>query len=505
MNFAHFVQKWAQTAPDRPAVAIGNTVVHDYRSLAERVSRIAGSLQTLGLKPGDRVGLLMKNVPEYFECLLACWHAGLAAVPINAKLHARESEFILQDSAAALCFTTRGLSEQASDAGVRVIEIGSAEYLAMAEHSPIELQPTLPTDLGWLFYTSGTTGRPKGAMITHRNMMAASFCYLADVDPTTPHSSILHPAPLSHGSGLYALPHLMKGSCQVVPESAGFEAAEIFSMIQSWPGTVMFAAPTMIRRLTAYEKDVDHSGLKAILYGGAPMLLADIKSYLDRFGPRLAQLYGQGESPMTITAMNSQFYADKQHPKWEARLGSAGIGQSVIELRTVNSSGESVAAGEIGEVICRGDSVIPAYWNNEEATKRALRDGWLWTGDMGSIDEDGFLTLKDRSKDMIISGGENIYSTQVEAAIHQHPAVLESAVFGIPDEVWGEAVKAVVVLKPGTTATAAQIIATAGEHLASYQKPKSVDFVDALPKAPTGKILKRELRDPYWQDADKNV
>jgi len=498
MNFAHFVRKWGLVTPERPAVAVGERVFASYSELADRVARIAGSLHTLGLKPGDRVGLLMKNVPEYFECLVACWHAGLAVVPINAKLHARESEYILRDSQAALCLTTPGLSEQASDAatdGMRVIEVGSVEYAAMVSHAPIEIQTTDPTDLAWLFYTSGTTGRPKGAMITHRNLMAATFCYLTDVDPSAPYSSILHPAPLSHGSGLYVLPHLLKGSCQVVPESAGFEASEIFAMIQAWPNTVMFAAPTMIRRLTAYEQDVDHSNLKAILYGGAPMLVADTKAYLARFGPRLAQLYGQGESPMTITALNSSFYANDEHPRWEAWLASAGIAQSAVEVKTVDPDGQPVPTGEVGEVICRGDSVIPCYWNNPEATARTLRDGWLWTGDMGEMDADGFLTLKDRSKDMIISGGSNIYPREVEEVLLQHPGVAEVSVIGKDDDEWGEVVIAFVATKPGATVSEDDLNAICLDNIARFKRPKAYRFLETLPKNNYGKILKTTLRE----------
>ncbi|MGB7301873.1 MAG: AMP-binding protein [Burkholderiaceae bacterium] len=494
MNFAQYVRKWGLVTPDAPAVALGKHVVHDYASLAVQTARLASGLQASGLKPGDRIGLLMKNIPAYFECLLACWHGGFAAVPINAKLHARETAFILEDSGTSACFTSPELTNQLEGSSVRAIEVGSADFHQLAAHDPVGVFPTQPTDLAWLFYTSGTTGRPKGAMITHRNLMAASLCYLADVDTSPPWHSILHPAPLSHGSGLYALPHLMKGSCQVVPESGGFDASEIFDMIDHWPNTVFFAAPTMIRRLTAHPIERNFSGLKSILYGGAPMLVADVKSYLDRFGPRLAQIYGQGESPMTITALPQSIYADRSHPKFEQRIGSAGFAQSVIEVQTVDERGTVVPVGDIGEVICRGDSVIPAYWNNPQASARALRDNWLWTGDMGSLDEDGFLTLKDRSKDMIISGGTNIYPREIEEVLQQHPGVAEVSVIGRPDDEWGEIVIAYVAWKDGCVADQDELNMLCLNSIARFKRPKYYRHVASLPKNNYGKILKTELR-----------
>lgn len=494
MNFATFIAKWARTTPDAPAVATGRQVIHTYRSLADRVARLAGALQALQLKRGDRVALIMKNVPKYFECMLACWHAGLAAVPVNAKLHPREVQFILDNSGASACFVTPGLGNELNT-GIPVIDIDSPQYGQMAQHAPVPVADADPTDLAWLFYTSGTTGQPKGAMITQRNLLAASLCYLADVDVTPPWNSILHPAPISHGSGLYGMPHFMKGSCQVVPESGGFDSAEIFDLVAHWPDTVFFAAPTMIRRLTAHNADMDVNNLKCIIYGGAPMLVADVKAYLDRFGPRLAQIYGQGESPMCITALPRAAYAETGHPDFDARIASAGIAQSVIEVRTVDPNGMPVPSGDVGEIICRGDSVIPAYWNNPEATARALRDGWLWTGDMGSLSEDGYLTLRDRSKDMIISGGSNIYPREIEEVLLTHPDVEEVSVIGKPEPEWGEVVVAYIAPRAGRQVNEDDLNALCLDNIARFKRPKAYRFVDALPKNNYGKILKTELRE----------
>ncbi len=497
MNLAQFVRKWALARPDAPAVAMGSRVLQDYRTLGYRVAALAGGLNSTGLVPGDRVALLMKNVPEFFECLFACWHAGLVAVPINAKLHRRESAYIFEHSNAALCLATPGLCDDAGEAGMRIVEVPSAEYQTFFGSEPLPIHPSTPEALAWLFYTSGTTGRPKGAMISHRNLLTMCHCYINDIDDVPPWRALLHPAPLSHGSGLYALPHLMKGSCQVLPESGGFEPGEIFDLIEAWPGSIFFAAPTMIRRLTTFEEDRNVGGLKSIVFGGAPMHMADTKAYLDRFGPRLSQLYGQGEAPMTITGLRSAVFADRTHPRWEARITSAGIPQSAVEVMTVDETGTPVPPGEIGEIICRSDAVMRGYWNDEDATTRSLRGGWLWTGDMGTFDEDGFLALKDRSKDVIISGGSNIYPREVEEILSRHPAVNEVSVIGRPDPEWGELVVAYIASNPGEQPGEQALDQLCLENIARFKRPKAYRFVEELPKNNYGKILKTKLR--VWE------
>ena len=320
-------------------------------------------------------------------------------------------------------------------------------------------------------------------------------CYLTDIDDLPPWRAILHPAPLSHGSGLYALPHLLKGSCQVLPESAGFEPAEIFDLIDAWPDSIFFAAPTMIRRLTTFGEDRDVRGLKSIVFGGAPMPLPDIEAYLERFGPRLGQIYGQGESPMTITGLRATDFADREHPNWAARISSAGLPQSAVEVQTVDDSAAPLAPGEIGEIICRGDSVMLGYWRDEKATALALRDGWLWTGDLGSFDEDGFLTLKDRSKDLIISGGANVYPREVEEALVQHAGVAEVCVIGRPDPEWGESVIAYVVPESGAVLEETTLDSLCLETIARFKRPRAYRFVEALPRNNYGKALKTKLRE----------
>lgn len=342
-------------------------------------------------------------------------------------------------------------------------------------------------------------------------------CYFRDVDNQAPWSNILHPAPLSHGSGLYSLAHFLRGSCQVLPESEGFNEDEIFQLIMQWPDAVFFAAPTMIRRLTQHDRDYDTSALKAILFGGAPMYFEDIREYINRFGPKLSQVYGQGESPMTITAYTQSIVADTGHSRWQERVQSAGKAQSAVAVACVAPNGFQVEPGQIGEVIVRGNSVMDGYWKNPDATTNALKDGWLYTGDLGSFDEDGFLTLKDRSKDMLISGGSNIYPREIEEVLLTHPQINEVSVVGKPDREWGELVVAFVVIandsisitdtlietdNPGSSgADVMQLVhemnALCLDNIARYKRPRYYRFIQTLPKNNYGKVLKTELRSEF--------
>jgi long-chain acyl-CoA synthetase len=345
-------------------------------------------------------------------------------------------------------------------------------------------------DLAWLFYTSGTTGRPKGAMLTHRVLAQASFAYLTEVDAAAPGDSVLHAAPMSHGSGLYMMAHVGRLGINVVPESGGFEPDEIFRLFAAWRGMSMFAAPTMVKRMVEFGGDLDPSNVRTIVYGGAPMYVEDALKALDRFGPRLAQIYGQGESPMTITTLSKQDIADRTHPRWLERLGSAGRPYACLEVKVADGEDRALPVGETGEILCRGDVVMPGYWRNPDATAQTMRGGWLHTGDVGVFDADGYLTLKDRSKDMIISGGSNIYPREVEEVLLHHPKVEEVSVIGRRDSDWGEVVVAYFVGE----ATPAELDALCLEKIARFKRPKDYVRVDGLPKNNYGKILKTELR-----------
>ena len=345
-------------------------------------------------------------------------------------------------------------------------------------------------DLAWLFYTSGTTGRPKGAMLTHGVLAAATLAYISEVDPVAPGNGLLHAAPLSHGSGLYSMAHVMRLGVNIIPESSGFEAAEIFSLMEAWPHSSMFAAPTMIKRMVESRADCNADFIRTIIWGGAPMYVEDAVRAIDRFGPCFAQIYGQGESPMTITTLTKQDIGQRDDPHWLDKLGSAGRAFACVDVKIVGPDHNELPPGGIGEIICRGMTVMPGYWNNPDANARTLRNGWLYTGDVGALDGRGYLTLMDRSKDMIISGGSNIYPREVEEILLTHAGVREVSVIGRPDAEWGEAVVAYVVGK----ATAAELDALCLARIARFKRPKDYVFIDALPKNNYGKILKTELR-----------
>ncbi|HZP92329.1 MAG TPA: AMP-binding protein [Burkholderiales bacterium] len=505
MNIANLLVRSARQYAERPAVSFGEQVRVRYADLARRVVALAASLrQRLRLAPGERVALVMGNCAEYLEILYAVWHAGLTAIPVNAKLHPREAEYILADSGARVCFATPDLAPGIAPLrdGVatlqRVIEVGSPEYRDLVsrdgETAP---HPVAPDEAAWLFYTSGTTGRPKGVMITHRNLMSMTLCYFATVDAIAPEDCLLHAAPMSHGSGLYNFPHVLAGANQVIPESGHFQPAEIFALAACWRGMTLFAAPTMVRRLAAHarESTPDLSGLKTVVYGGGPMYLADIQDALQVMGRRFVQIYGQGESPMTITVLSRTHFADAGHPRYEARLASVGVAQPAVEVVVADAQDRPLPPGQVGEVLVRGDTVMKGYWRNPEASADALRNGWLHTGDVGCFDEDGFLTLRDRSKDLIVSGGSNIYPREVEEVLLRHPAVGEASVVGRPHPEWGEEVVAFVVVRERMQVDEKSLDAHCLDHMARFKRPKAYRFVAELPKNNYGKVLKTVLRE----------
>ncbi|AMN44742.1 AMP-binding protein [Rhodoplanes sp. Z2-YC6860] len=495
MNLAKWLESAAKQEASRPALGYGSRVLRTYGEVAARVSRLAGALAAMGLKPGERVAIAGKNSPDYLEALYAVWHAGLSAVPANAKLHGAELGYILEQSGARVCFASEGLdteiSAHAPPSLERLIVIGSAEYDKLFATDAISLVPRGGDDLAWLFYTSGTTGRPKGAMLTHKVLAAASEAYLAEVNALAPGDPILHAAPMSHGSGLYIMAHVMRRGVNVVPESGGFEPEEIFELLRAWPRGSMFAAPTMVKRLVECASDCPSENIGTIVYGGAPMYVEDALKALDRFGPRLAQIYGQGESPMTITVLPKDDIANREHPRWRERLASVGRPFGCVDVKVAGADDTPLPAGETGEILCRGDTVMAGYWRNDDASRTTLRGGYLHTGDVGAFDTDGYLTLKDRSKDLIISGGSNIYPREVEEVLLRHAAVREVSVIGRPDREWGEVVVAYVVGE----VPAAELDALCLSAIARFKRPKDYVFVEVLPKNNYGKVLKTELRE----------
>ncbi len=444
----------------------------------------------------------MTNRTEYLEVFYGVWFAGAAVVPINAKLHAKEAAWIIEDAGAEILFISEDVAAPLRSVlppCVReVIAADGPDFARLYAADPLPAPAQLlADDMLWLFYTSGTTGKPKGVMISAGNIQAAAFSYFIDVDEVRAEDAILYAAPMSHGAGLYNFMHVLRGSRHVVPESGGFDPGEILSLAPRLGNVSLFAAPTMVRRLVdgAKAEGGTGEGIKTIVYGGGPMYLADIVEAVEVMGPRFVQIYGQGESPMTITALAREQVADRTHPRWRERLASVGTAQSCVRVRVADEAGRDVPCGVVGEILVQGTAVMLGYWQNPEATAKTIRNGWLWTGDLGAMDEDGFVTLHDRSKDVIISGGANIYPREVEEALLTHPSVHEAAVVGRHHAEWGEEVVAFVVASPGERIDPVALDMHCRENIARFKRPKDYVVVEELPKNNYGKVLKTALRD----------
>lgn len=518
MHLNRLFQRTVQMHGDRPALALGTGRALTYKELDARARRLAGLLRGVwGLTPGDRVTIAMKNCTEYTEALVALWMAGLCPVPVNNKLHAREIAYVIEDSGSRACISSgellaslRPLVEAIP--GVGLIDTQGDAWAQSASYSSgpaAEIAAASPAadDLAWLFYTSGTTGRPKGVMLTHANLVTMALNFHADVLSIDSHDVFVHVAPMSHGGGMYGIACMLHGGLQVVAESGGFDEAELFDLLRHYQRVSLFVAPTIVTRMVAHVARLELPsgsdpcpGLRCMVTGGAPFYVEDIKAAVRVFGPRLAQVYGQGESPMTISAMRAERLAEAVAANDDAALASVGFAQTTVDLEIRNVEGGVLPPGTMGEVTVRGPSVMRGYWQNPEATAKTVPEGVLYTGDVGLIDERGLLHLKDRSKDVIISGGTNIYPREVEEALLCHPAVLEVSVIGTPDAEWGESVTAVVSRRPGTSVEAADLDAVCLEHIARFKRPKQYVFVEQLPKNSTGKVLKNELRQLIVRD-----
>ena len=517
MNIGSLLSKASRLQGNRLAIQHGEQQL-TYAELNQRVGQLARALQSLGVCPGDRVVLVQRNGPALFETLFACFRAGAAVVPVNVRLHPEEVAFICQDCKAKVLVATGEYATSALQAHkqmpelqlVGVESIADAldyETLLSASDSMKADAEVDPDDLAWLFYTSGTTGKPKGAMLTHRNLLAMMMNYFADVNPLVPEDVVLHAAPLTHGSGLFGLPAIAKGATSIILHTPSFDPQTVFALIQDLRvTTIAFLAPTQIKMmLNGPYRSYDLSSLRCIPYGGGPMYVEDMKQAVEAFGPVLVQIYGQGEAPMTISYLRREEHVTHGDPDAERRLASAGIPRTDVEVRIVDDDDHEVTAGKIGEIAARGSVVMAGYWNRPDETAESLRGRWLHTGDIGMMDAQGYLYLLDRKKDMIISGGNNIYPREIEEVLLKHPAIYEVAVIGVPDPLWGESVKAIVALRSGMTVTEEEVNGLCRQHLASYKKPRTVEFVQELPKNAYGKILKRELREQYWQGRKRQI
>jgi acyl-CoA synthetase (AMP-forming)/AMP-acid ligase II len=516
VNLGLIPAKTARTNPEKLAlIDVPNDRRISYGELEGRVRRLAsGLLGTLGASKGDRIAVLSRNCIEYMELYYACARVGLILQPLNWRLGQAELARIIEDGepqvlACAVDFREVAEGLAAGEGGPRLLCFGpGGEYEALLAAASAETPPSVAEvgddDPMLILYTGGTTGRSKGALHTHRSLFTGMLNQTV-AERVQRDDVYMLTGQMFHIPVVLAMNYMAHG-CPLV--LINFEARLALEIIERERVSAFLGVTTMLNWMMAVEDfdRYDLSSLRNIQYGGGPMPRSVVEAALTAFPCTIIQGYGQTEG-MTMSFLSQEDHRAAVAGEHPERLASCGREAFLTALRVVDGGGADVPRdGQTpGEIIVQSEANMVGYWRQPEQTAETLRDGWLHTGDIATWDADGYVSIVDRAKDMIISGGENIFSTQVEAAIHQHPAVLEAAVFGVPDEEWGEAVKAVVVLKPGAEATEADIIRAASEHLASYQKPRSVDFVDSLPKAPTGKILKRDLRAPYWEEHGKNV
>jgi long-chain acyl-CoA synthetase len=506
VNLGQLLTNSARRFPDRPAVTWGEHVV-TYAELDRRTNALANGLSALGVAKGDRVGVLMRNRPEMLEAMFACFKAGFCLVPLNSRFTADEVRYHVSDPGAVAVLTDAEggpLVRDALDPGVHVVVAGSTstptgtvdhEELLAGAPGTSAVVDTRRDDLAWLFYTSGTTGRPKGAMLSHGALGFVTASWLADLTPMDETGVTLHAAPLSHGAGFHAIAATARGAHQVIPADARFDPPAVLELMARERVTNTWLVPTQIVMLvdSLDGKRAELPDLRQVIYGGAPFAPADLRQALEVFGPVLVQLYAQGETPMTATVLPATDHAAALAGDRPDRLASAGVARPGTDVRILGEDDGELPIGEVGEVCVRGGAVMLGYWGRPEATAETLRNDWLHTGDLGRMDEFGYVYLLDRAKDLIISGGSNVYAVEVEAAMADHPAVNEVAVIGLPDRTWGELVVAVVV--PNGEPDEAAIAAHCRTTLAGYKQPRRFVFVDALPRNAYGKVLKRELRD----------
>ncbi|OLT45454.1 AMP-dependent synthetase [Saccharomonospora sp. CUA-673] len=487
--------------PDRRArmTPTAVAVVHEgreltYGELRDRVRRLASVLAERGVRAGDRVAYLGPNHPAYLETLFACGVLGAVFVPVNSRLTASEVDFTLADSGATVLVHTADRSgvvaELAALDRLTVIETGPAYEELLAASAPDDRDVPVELDeVCLIMYTSGSTGRPKGAMLTHGNLTWNSINVIVESDIASDERTLVV-APLFHTAalGMVCLPTLLKGG-RVVLQS-GFDPAEVLRAVERERITVMFGVPTMYDAVAADPgwETADLSSVRTLLCGGAPVPIATIRRYLER-GLSFVQGYGMTETAPGALLLDRNHVTDK--------IGSAGVPSFFTDVRVVDSAGVPVAAGQRGEVVVSGPNVMRGYWDRPDETAAALRDGWFHSGDVATVDEDGYVFVVDRVKDVIISGGENIYPAEVENELHELAGVQACAVIGVPDAKWGEVGKAVVVLEPGAAPDAPTLLDGLRGRLASYKIPKTVEFAEALPVTGSGKVRKGELRRRY--------
>jgi fatty-acyl-CoA synthase len=503
--------------PHQVAMTFGGHA-YTYAALSERVNRAANALRGLGIGKGDRVAVLALNCNQYVELYFANGKIGAVTTPLNYRLTGTELEFIINNSEAVALVVDQEHVGRIAELKHLLPTVrhyiciggqhqGYLDYEAwIAAASPTDPPAAVgETDLLWQMYTSGTTGRPKGAMISHRALLANTM-QVAFEFPISPGDRSLIVAPLYHAAAVInTMVTLAQGGTIVVkPQFNPFEILQTFSDEGITHALLVPAMILFMLQLPGIAQ-ADFGGLKYVIYGASAIPVEVLRQAIRIFKCKFVQGFGQTESTAVLTVLRPEDHVLEGPPEKVRRLQSCGRELFGCEVRVVNERGEPVKPGEVGEVIARGPNIMTGYWKLPEATAETLRDGWLHTGDLGTIDEENYIFIVDRIKDMIVSGGENVYPREIEEVLFAHPAVADAACIGVPSEKWGEEVKAIVVLKPGQQATAEELVKYCGERLAGFKRPRSVEFRDALPKNPSGKVLKRELREPYWKDKARRV
>jgi long-chain acyl-CoA synthetase len=517
MRIGDLLTRAARCYPDKEAVVFEGTRL-TYRELNERTNRLAAALIDMGVKPGDRVGLICHNSHHFTEAFFACAKIGAASTNLNWRLSPKELALLLNDAAPDVVIFSKRFDylfapmKEDLKKKVRFIAVDGVIDKEMIDYEELisKYKPDEPgvtvgqDDTVLLLYTSGTTGRPKGVMLTHKNMMANSISTIVEMEMTRDWN-ILGLLPIFH-VGIFVLIDMVWVGAKVTYVHS-FDPKAIFEVVQKEKTTATAFTPVIFKFLLDHP-DIDKydlSSLKTIIYATAPMPVELLRRSIKKFKCGFIQFFGMTETSPTLTMLVREDHL-LEGPEYKVKwLGSAGRPVSNVQVRVVDEAGKDCAPGVIGEIIGKGDNVMKGYYNMPEATAAAIRDGWYYSGDMGYFDEYGYLFIADRKKDMIISGGENIYPREVEEALLLLDGVADVAVIGVPDDAWGEAVKAIIVKKPGAELTEAMVIEHCKKHIASYKKPKSVDFVDVLPRSALGKVLKHELRDPFWQGRERKI
>jgi acyl-CoA synthetase (AMP-forming)/AMP-acid ligase II len=509
-TFDEFITHWAADRPNRAALSEGDRR-WTYGDLEERSARVATALLAAGLVKGDRIAWIGKNSDLYFTLFYGAARVGIVMTPIGWRLAPPEWAYIVNDTEAKLVFTGQGFDGAGPAIAAQLSHkpriLSAVEGYQLIENTPrAGFEPSGPNDAVLQLYTSGTTGNPKGVALSNANLFllrkAAHFEGLAytkwDDDEV-----ILVAMPCAHiggtGLGIMALAAGLPGVILAEFTPDGF-----FDAVERDGVTRLFIVPAALSILLNHPRcaTVDYARLKYILYGAAPIPLDLLRQCIDMFKCEFIQAYGMTETTGTIVMLPPEDH----DPAGNKRMRSAGKALPGVELKIVDSNDNELPTGEVGELMTRSTNNMLGYWKLSDATAATMTtDGWIHTGDAGYLDEDGYLFIHDRVKDMIISGGENIYPAEVESAIYGHPAVLEVAVIGVPDDKWGEAVKAVCVPKPGTVIDPDHVIAFARERIAGFKIPKSIDIIAALPRNASGKILRKDLRAPYWAGRDRLV